>query len=154
MSRIKELQKQVNKILEKKEDGDKRAKAIANLHGVALAAAVLAKRRGEDECICADTDKTGKTGQRPGVDGDAFIAFSGGTGMLEENAEVTGGSEDTDGIRPICRPPLAPHGWAPDGWSLEDVSESLRSIRCIQQNGRGHEGKGGAAAEDLCHECK
>jgi len=48
MSRIKELQKQVHRVLEKMEDGDKRAKAIAHLHGVALAAAVLAKKRGEN----------------------------------------------------------------------------------------------------------
>ena len=48
MSRIRELQKQVHKVLEKMEDGDKRAKAIAHLHGVALAAAVLAKKRGEN----------------------------------------------------------------------------------------------------------
>jgi len=48
MSRIKELQKQVHKVLEKMEDDDKRAKAIAHLHGVALAAAVLAKKRGKD----------------------------------------------------------------------------------------------------------
>ena len=48
MSRIKDLQKQVHKVLDKMEDGDKRAKAIAHLHGVALAAAVLAKKRGEN----------------------------------------------------------------------------------------------------------
>ena len=48
MSRIKELQKQVHKVLEKLEDGDKRLKAVAHLHGVALAAAVLAKKRGQD----------------------------------------------------------------------------------------------------------
>ena len=48
MSRIKELQKQVHRILEKTEDDDKRAKAVAHLHGVALAAAMLAKKRGED----------------------------------------------------------------------------------------------------------
>ena len=48
MSRIKDLQKQVHKVLEKIEDEDKRAKAVAHLHGVALAAAVLAKKRGED----------------------------------------------------------------------------------------------------------
>ncbi len=48
MSRIKELQKQVHKVLEKLENGDKRAKAVAHLHGVALAAAVLAKKRGQD----------------------------------------------------------------------------------------------------------
>ena len=48
MSRIKDLQKQVHKILEKIEDGDRRLKAVSHLHGVALAAAVLAKKRGED----------------------------------------------------------------------------------------------------------
>lgn len=48
MSRIRELQKQVHRVLGKLEDGDRRAKAVAHLHGVALAAAVLAKRRGED----------------------------------------------------------------------------------------------------------
>ena len=48
MSRIKDLQKQVYKVLEKIEDDDKRAKAVAHLHGVALAAAILAKKRGED----------------------------------------------------------------------------------------------------------
>lgn len=48
MSRIGELQKQVHKVLEKIEDRDKRAKAIAHLHGVALAAALLAKKRGEN----------------------------------------------------------------------------------------------------------
>ncbi len=48
MSRIKDLQKQVHKVLEKMEDEDKRLKAISHLHGVALAAAVLAKKRGED----------------------------------------------------------------------------------------------------------
>ena len=48
MSRIKELQKQVHRVLEKMEDGDKRLKAVSHLHGVALAAAVLAKKRGEN----------------------------------------------------------------------------------------------------------
>lgn len=48
MSRIKELQKQVYQVLEEIGDNDRRAKAVAHLHGVALAAAVLAKRRGED----------------------------------------------------------------------------------------------------------
>ena len=48
MSRIKDLQKQVHKVLDKMEDGGKRDKAIAHLHGVALAAAVLAKKRGEN----------------------------------------------------------------------------------------------------------
>ena len=48
MSRIKELQKKVYRILEDIEDNDKHAKAVAHLHGVALAAAILAKKRGED----------------------------------------------------------------------------------------------------------
>ena len=48
MNRIKDLQKQVHRVLEKIEDGDKRLKAVSHLHGVALAAAVLAKKRGED----------------------------------------------------------------------------------------------------------
>ena len=48
MSRIKDLQKQVHRVLEKMEDEDKRLKAISHLHGVALAAAVLAKVRGEN----------------------------------------------------------------------------------------------------------
>ena len=42
MSRIKDLQKQVHRVLDKMEDGDKRLKAVSHLHGVALAAAVLA----------------------------------------------------------------------------------------------------------------
>ena len=48
MSRIKDLQKQVHRVLEKIEDEDKRLKAVSHLHGVALAAAVLAKKRGEN----------------------------------------------------------------------------------------------------------
>ena len=45
MSRIKVLQKRIHRILE----GNKNeAEQIAHLHGVALAAAMLAKRRGED----------------------------------------------------------------------------------------------------------
>ena len=53
MSRIKELQKQVHKVLEKIEDNDKRAKAVAHLHGVALAAVMIAKKRGEDPELAA-----------------------------------------------------------------------------------------------------
>ena len=41
MSRIKDLQKQVHRVLEKMEDGDKRLKAISHLHGVALAAELI-----------------------------------------------------------------------------------------------------------------
>lgn len=48
MSRIKDLKKQVHRVLEKIEDEDRRLKAVSHLHGVALAAAVLAKKRGED----------------------------------------------------------------------------------------------------------
>ena len=49
MSRIKDLQKKVYHILEKSiDDADKRAKAVAHLHGVSLAAAILAKKRGQD----------------------------------------------------------------------------------------------------------
>ena len=48
MTRIKDLQKQVHKVLEKIDDEDKRLKAISHLHGVALAAAMLAKVRGEN----------------------------------------------------------------------------------------------------------
>ena len=49
MSRIKDLQKEVYHILEKNiDDADKRAKAVAHLHGVALAAAILAKKRGQN----------------------------------------------------------------------------------------------------------
>ena len=44
MSRIKDLQKKVYHVLEKNiDDADKRAKAVAHLHGVALAASILAK---------------------------------------------------------------------------------------------------------------
>ena len=49
MSRIKELQKKAYQVLEKSiTDNDKQAKAVAHLHGVALAAAILAKKRGEN----------------------------------------------------------------------------------------------------------
>ena len=48
MSRIKDLQKQVHRVLKKMEDEGKRLKAISHLHGVALTAAVLAKKRGEN----------------------------------------------------------------------------------------------------------
>lgn len=49
MSRIKDLQKKVYHVLEKNiDDADKRAKAVAHFHGVALTAAILAKKRGEN----------------------------------------------------------------------------------------------------------
>ena len=53
MSRIKDLQKQVHKVLDKTDDSDKRAKAIAHLHGVSLAAVILAKKRGENPELAA-----------------------------------------------------------------------------------------------------
>ena len=49
MSRVKDLQKQVYKSLAKcLNDEQDRAKAVAHLHGVSLAAAMIAKKRGED----------------------------------------------------------------------------------------------------------
>ena len=53
MSRIKDLQKQVHRVLDEMEDSDKRAKAIAHLHGVSLAAVMIAKRRGENPELAA-----------------------------------------------------------------------------------------------------
>ncbi len=49
MSRIKDLQKRVHKILkDSMDDNQKRAAAVAHLHGVSLAAVMLAKKRGEN----------------------------------------------------------------------------------------------------------
>ena len=53
MSRIKDLEKKVHNILEKLEDNDKRAKAIAHLHGVSLAAVIIAKKRGQNPELAA-----------------------------------------------------------------------------------------------------
>ena len=53
MSRIKDLQKQVHRVLDKMDDSDKRAKAIAHLHGVSLAAVIIAKKRGENPELAA-----------------------------------------------------------------------------------------------------
>ena len=53
MSRIKELQKKVHTILNDMEDYQKRAGAIAHLHGVSLAAVMIAKKRGEDSELAA-----------------------------------------------------------------------------------------------------
>ena len=53
MSRIKELQKQVHTILKDMDDNQKRANAIAHLHGVSLAAVMIAKKRGEDPELAA-----------------------------------------------------------------------------------------------------
>ena len=49
MSRIKDLQKRVHKILkDNMDDNQKRAVAIAHLHGVSLAAVMIAKKRGDN----------------------------------------------------------------------------------------------------------
>ena len=54
MSRIKDLQKKVHKILkDNMDDNQKRAAAIAHLHGVSLAAVMIAKKRGEDSELAA-----------------------------------------------------------------------------------------------------
>ena len=54
MSRVKELQKRVHKILAKSmDDNQKHAAAIAHLHGVSLAAVMIAKKRGEDPELAA-----------------------------------------------------------------------------------------------------
>ena len=53
MSRIKDLQKQIHRILKGMDDNQKRAAAIAHLHGVSLAAVMLAKKRGEDPELAA-----------------------------------------------------------------------------------------------------
>ena len=53
MSRIKELQKEVYQILDKMDDSEKRAKAIAHLHGVSLAAVMIAKKRGQNAELAA-----------------------------------------------------------------------------------------------------
>ncbi len=53
MSRIKDLQKQVHRVLKGMEDNQKRASAIAHLHGVSLAAVMIAKKRGYDAELAA-----------------------------------------------------------------------------------------------------
>ena len=53
MSRVKDLQKRVHKILNSMDDEQKRAGAIAHLHGVSLAAVIIAKKRGEDPELAA-----------------------------------------------------------------------------------------------------
>ena len=55
MSRIKDLQKQVHKVLKCVEDNQKRSAAIAHLHGVSLAAVMIAKKRGLDPELAAMT---------------------------------------------------------------------------------------------------
>ena len=53
MSRVKDLQKQVHKVLKNMDDNQKRASAVAHLHGVSLAAVLIAKKRGEDPELAA-----------------------------------------------------------------------------------------------------
>ena len=53
MSRVKDLQKYVNKALKGMDDNQKRAAAIAHLHGVSLAAVMIAKKRGGNEELAA-----------------------------------------------------------------------------------------------------
>ena len=53
MSRIKDLQKYVHKVLKVMDDNQKRAAAIAHLHGVSLAAVMIAKKRDENAELVA-----------------------------------------------------------------------------------------------------
>ncbi len=53
MSRVKDLQKYVHKVLKGMDDNQKRAAAIAHLHGVSLAAVMIAKKRDENAELAA-----------------------------------------------------------------------------------------------------
>ena len=53
MSRIKDLQKYIHKVLKGMDDNQKRAAAVAHLHGVSLAAVMIAKKRGENTELAA-----------------------------------------------------------------------------------------------------
>ena len=53
MSRIKDLQKHIHKVLKGMDDNQKRAAAVAHLHGVSLAAVMIAKKRGENAELAA-----------------------------------------------------------------------------------------------------
>lgn len=53
VSRIKDLQKEVHRILKCMDESQKRAGAIVHLHGVSLAAVMIAKKRGEDPELAA-----------------------------------------------------------------------------------------------------
>ena len=53
MSRIKRLQKYVHKMLKDLHGNHKRADAVAHLHGVSLAAVMIAKKRGENPELAA-----------------------------------------------------------------------------------------------------
>ena len=53
MSRVKDLQKNVHKVLKCMDDNQKRAAAIAHLHGVSLAAVIIAKKRNQNAELAA-----------------------------------------------------------------------------------------------------
>ena len=53
MSRLKELRKYVDKVLNKMDDEDKRISAAAHLYGVSLAATMIARKRGLDPEIAS-----------------------------------------------------------------------------------------------------
>ena len=53
MSRVKDLQKHIHKVLKGMDDNQKRAAAVAHLHGVSLAAVMIAKKRGENAELAA-----------------------------------------------------------------------------------------------------
>ena len=53
MSRIKDLQKYIHKVLKGMDDNQKRAAAVAHLHGVSLADVMIAKKRGENAELAA-----------------------------------------------------------------------------------------------------
>ena len=53
MSRIKDLQKQVHRVLNGMDENQKRCSAATHLHGVSLAAVMIAKKRGEDPELAA-----------------------------------------------------------------------------------------------------
>ena len=53
MSRIKDLQKYIHKVLKGMDDNQKRAAAVAHLHGVSLAAVMIAKKRSENAELAA-----------------------------------------------------------------------------------------------------
>lgn len=53
MSRLKELRKHVDKVLNKMDDEDKRISAVVHLYGVSLAATMIAKKRGLDPEIAS-----------------------------------------------------------------------------------------------------
>ncbi len=53
MSRLKELRKYVDAVINRIDDSDNRTNAIAHLYGVSLAATMIAKKRGLDPEIAS-----------------------------------------------------------------------------------------------------